>query len=274
MPFDIKETRISDIKPDQPGGIVYVNNGVVNFKNNFISNITSSSFGACFYVINCDMKIDNCCFLRCASSGGYDNFGNVGNVQTSHVKINDISAFQCSYSTSQCGDSLFYFLSCGASISKFNSSFCYSIAGAASLRTVSNRSSFDVSFLSCVSGIDWSFTECDNIVSFTKSSFINSTLVTNYMIYAVQNSLFDECYFFLMTQKTKRFSHSYIMKKCCSDEEVNSYPLTVYPNINDVQFPILRIPKCKRNLMCSCKRCSYKNVNMFIISLIIILIYE
>ena len=207
--------------------------------------------------------------MRCTGSGGDGSYGNVGHIQTSRILINSISAFLCSFSTSQCVDSIFRFLSCGASISHFNSSFCHSADGSATTRSDSNTSAFDTSYMTCNSGVSWALIESTNAVSFKKCSFINLTKVTSYMIVAYQRSIFDSCNFFQMTPTKPKFYYKVTLINCCSDESISGYTITVYSNIDDFIFPVLKEPECKRANV-SPKRCSKRQLIYWIINRLMI----
>jgi hypothetical protein len=101
-----------------------------------------------------------------------------------------------------------------------------------------------------------------NAISFGKCSFINSTKVTSYMIATYQGSIFDSCNFFQMTTKTK-FNNKVTLINCCSDEPISGYEITVYSNIDDFIFPVLKKPVCKGANICSLKRCSKKQTFTF-----------
>ena len=262
MPFIVTRTIISDINPTSIGGIIKVNKGEVIFKYNEVSNIISSTSAACFFVEESKINIKNSCFKRCAANGGNEAYGNIGNIKSTSVKICDFSSFQCSFSTSQAGDSLFYFVSCGASIKCFNSSFNIGVKGSPVFRSDNNVSTYEVKFLTCLSCVDWAFLECYHINYYEKCSFINSTLVTDYMIVASQGSIFDTCYFFQMTKTKTRFLYSVTLLNCSADEEISGYQLAIYSNTNEVAFPILIKPLCKGANICTCKRLSGNNSNI------------
>ena len=261
MPFKVTRTKISDINPNSIGGIIKTDNGEVIFQYNIVSNVLSSTSAACFYITNSKINIENSCFTRCTAKGGQSHFGNIGRIISTKVKISHFSSFQCPFSTSYCGDSLFRFESCGASIKHFNSSFNFGVEGSPVFRTDNNISSYEVKFVTCSSCIDWAFLECYHVICYEKCSFINSTLVTNYMICASQGSIFDTCYFFQMTTSKPKFQNSVILKNCCSDETITNYQMTVYSNINVANFPILNKPLCKGEIICSCKKSSRNHAN-------------
>ena len=260
MPFKVTRTTISDIKPASPGGIINVNNGVVIFQNNNVYSIISSTFAACFYIQNSKIIIENSCFSMCAASGENERFGNVGYIISSSVKISEFSSFQCSFSTSQCGDSLFGFVSCGSSIKHFNSSFNLGVYGSPVFRSDNNASAYEVKFLTCLSCADWALLESYHVIYCEKCSFINSSHVTNYMIAAAQGSIFDTYYFFQMSSIPK-FRCSVTLKNCCSDEVISGYALTIYANFNNVVLPVINKPACRGAfIFSSCKRQSRKNI--------------
>lgn len=259
MPFNIIRTKISDISPATVGGIINANKGEVIFKYNEVSNVTSSTTAACFFIKESKLNIENSCFTRCAGNGANEAFGNIADIQSTTAKINSISAFQCSFSTTQNADSAFRFLSCSALINHYNSSYCYGKNGAVTIRTDSNTSIFDVRYMTCIAGIDCFLIECWNIVSFEKSSFINSTRIIEYSISAVQGSIFDTCYFFQMPATvSKRIRYKVSLINCCSDDAISGYTLTVYSNTNDAVALNIKKPICKGALNCTCKRYTRK----------------
>ena len=261
MPFNIHSTIISDLKPSKVGGIVYIDSGEVNFNYIIATNITSSTYAACFYISNSKIKIKRCCFTKCAGNAGNEAFGNVGYVLTSSAVITDFSALFCSFSISQCADSLLFFKSCGSLIDNFNSSFCYGCYGAAIFRSDQNVSTFDARFITCLSGIDFSFLENYHVMSFESCAFINSTQVTNYMIIAEQNSVFDTCYFFQMTTKTL-FWKTVVMKNCFADKEISGYSLTTYSKIEEVDDLYTKKLICKRKMILSRQRYYKKQISL------------
>ena len=251
MPFNIIHSTISDINPTVVGGIINVDNGEVIFKNNEVLNIISSTSAPCFFITNSKLNISNSCFTRCAARGGNGAFGNIGDIQSRGIRFDRISAFQCSFSTSQTGDSVFSFSSCSDFVKNYNSSYCYGLDGSCTFRSSSNTISFDVSFMTCSSGIDCTFVENYHFIPFKKCAFINSTKVTSYMICSLGVSLFDSCCFFMMANT--KFCYSVSLVNCYSDEAISGYSLTVCSNINDVLLPIPRKPLCKIGAFCTNK---------------------
>lgn len=260
MPFDVLSTKITDIKPTMVGGIICIDSSEVNFKYNIVYNVVSSTSAACFYVTNSKINIENSCFTRCSGKSKDEVFGNIGDIQKSNVKIKEMSSYLCSFSLTQYADSVLRFSSCGATITNFNTSYSHGAYGAASFRTESNTSAFNVCFMTCSSCIEWGFLEAYNIVFIEKSSFINSTQVTTLIVRAPAGTVFNSCYFFQMTTKTK-FDGKVTLINCCSDETISGYSLTVYSSVNDVVLPILKQPLCKGKFICSLNKYPKKHVN-------------
>lgn len=269
--FTITRTRIININPTSIGGIICVDKGEINFKYNEVSNIISSTTAACCYVTSSKISIENSCFSRCAGQGSDNQYGNVGDIRDSSVKIYGISTFQCSFSKSHCADSVLRMYSCSSLIEHYNSSFCLGNSGSASFRSDANSSLFDVKFLTCASGADWSSLECNHAVYYERCAFINTTKITSYIVAPYKDSILDTCYFFLMAETTPRFRYDVSLINCCSDEAIEGYSLTVYANANDVIFPIFRKPSCKVAIICSCRRNSRKStlsVNLIVMILV------
>ena len=269
MPFNILRNTICDVKPNRAGGIISADNSEVNFKNNIVSNIVSSTTAACIYGTNSIFNVENNCFTRCTAKGDNDAFGNVADFSSSTVKIRSVSAALCSYSTSYCGDSVFRFDACGASVHDFNSTFCHGLYGSATLRSSNNRSIFDVKFISCTNAVDYVSLECIHVCDIEKSSFINITKIGSYMIYVAQGSVFNSCYFFQMTTKTK-FYYQVQLRNCVSDEKLSGYSLTVYSNTNKVIITVLNKPNCKgKAILNSCSKRPQRSLGPIILIFIV-----
>ena len=273
MSIDIKCTKIINIKPNKAGGIIRVDQGTVNFKNNFVFGVISSTSAACFLVTNSTIKLKNTCFIQCAAGGGDCSYGNIGDILTSNLKINQISTLQCSNSTSKTGDSSFRFHTSGVSITSYNSSFCYGYGGSVLFISFSNRSDYKMRYVICSDGANYALLEFLHVALFERFSFINSTKVTSFMLYIPAKSVFDTCYFYMMTNKTRFSNNNVVLKNCCSDEEINSFPLTIYSNIDDAAMPYIRKPLCIGNSnICSVKASHHRlSIFYFIITFLLCL---
>ena len=269
MPSFIKNSVFNDIKPKQSGGIININDGNISFQYNFVSNIISSTTASCFYSYKSIISIENSCFTRCTAAHGNSVFGNVGEMSTSTVKLNDISAYLCSFSAEKCGDSVFRFIYCGTSIANYNSSFCICNVGSPAYRSDSNTSEISIRFIACLSGVGYAFIENHHTALYEKCIFINSTQVSNTMINTYQNSIFNSCYFFSMTTKTK-FSSKVILKNCFSDELISEYSLTTYSSGNDCVLPIINKPNCSVRRQITCRRTTQRNNSYLCIVLVLL----
>ena len=85
---------------------------------------------------------------------------------------------------------------------------------------------------------------------FEKCSFINSTQVSDYMIVAEQNTVFDTCYFFQMTTKTF-FWKTVVMKNCFADRVISGYSLTTYSDIEKIDGYYTKKLVCIRKMIYS-----------------------
>lgn len=269
MIYRIVRSLISDIKPAISGGILSIDKGEIIFKYNYISNVISSKNAACFLVKNSNFSIENSCFAICAASGGDGSYGNVADISETIVKIRDISSYLCSFSRTQCGDSVFRFLSCGASISSYNSSFCNGDGGSASLVTETNSSRFDINFLLCSSGVNFAFLECWCVILCKQSSFVNSTDQTNYLISANDGCIFDTCYFFQMKAKNI-IRNNNVLVNCYADERIGTYDITLC-SYSNVALPYLRKPLCKVGYVCSCKMHTSKDTSLLSFIILVML---
>ena len=269
MPFEITKSTLSDINPTNVGGIINANGCELNFKYNFVSNIISSTSASCFYLTNSNVSVKNSCFMRCSAGGGDGKYGNVGDIQTSKVKLKEISSFLCSFSYSKSGDSVFRFLTCDVSTSNYNSSFCHSIGGAASFRFESGTCDIDFSYVTCSSGIAYAFIECNNIADYNKCAFVNSTEVTLALLVIKEGSILNNCYFIQMTTKNK-FYTTVTLNNCYADENINGYTLNVFTDNSEVLLPSVKNPKCKGKIICTIKRAIRKQP--VLLHLIILLI--
>ena len=244
MSYIIVRSIIRDIRPTRIGGIINIDKGEILFNNNIVSNVISSTYAACFYATNSNICIKDSCFTYCAGSGGNEKPGNIGYIQKSNVKILRISAYLCSFSTSQSADSVFRFVSCSTSMIDYNSSFCYGVSGAAGFTSVANITAYTIKFMICLSGVDWSFVECNHIATYEKCSFINSSKMTGYMVASTEGSVFDTCCFFPMNG-ISNFRGTITLKNCWSDVSIKGYYLTVYSTMDEANIPILKKPLCR-----------------------------
>ena len=220
------------ISSSNKGTIINCRERTVIIEHSDFHTISSSSNPGCFYLENAKLELNNCQFAFCQASGLNMKYGRVLGTFQSPSKVQKISAFQCSPSRSNVGDSVFHFDQSEVDIQMLNSSYCYGSDGSASISLLSLPKNAVISFIIASCSCDHnSFEILESNVKSTVSymNLINTSNNDRSVLnVGVSNTVtLRYCFFSEMKSLFNNFKTNIYIEFCKADEPIDGYSMTI-----------------------------------------------
>ena len=210
------------------GGVMEINNKIVNVRCSFFTNNSCNYHGGCFYTINSPTTILKSIFIGCYSTAYNANYrGNAVNIdgKTCNHVIDNTVTYKCGPSVQQSSDTAIF--STGTTkVRLYNATNNYGTQGASGININSGSSQPTAKFITISTGYDKRFYEqAYTDISIEKVNFINSTQINDYIIapntciITVISCIFSQ----IDTTKTKlRSNNNVVFNGCTIDSSLAS----------------------------------------------------
>ena len=196
-------SSFEEIQTQNNGSILSVFNlNHVEFSNNFVFKVSSTTFPGCLYVTNTNLlKVTHNSFQSCFSSGGNAHFGQVLLSLSTNVICSHITASSCSPSSTEYGDSLFRDESSTLDADQINISYSYDEAiGSSSFSLNQNNDHTNMKFLNVAHTFSFTSLEITSTMNdgckclCQLSNFINTSNNRNVLSIGYE-TIIDTCVF-------------------------------------------------------------------------------
>ena len=270
-------SSFEEIQTQNNGSILSVFNlNHVEFSNNFVFKVSSTTFPGCLYVTNTNLlKVTHNSFQSCFSSGGNAHFGQVLLSLSTNVICSHITASSCSPSSTEYGDSLFRDESSTLDADQINISYSYDEAiGSSSFSLNQNNDHTNMKFLNVAHTFSFTSLEITSTMNdgckclCQLSNFINTSNNRNVLSIGYE-TIIDTCVFIEhFPINVTRYPQYTTLKNCVSDTQTKDISISYRENPTTLNFHINSKNKCK--LITYYQKCNKQSLSISFVLVFII----